>query len=145
MRPEIQIVMWSLLFGYSSSALAQQSGNPFESVSPQGEWTVGVPSGDEAITTGVTAEQSLQPDNLDTPSITIGAVSVNSSPEIPGSALASSYERFIGQEVSEDLLRELASAVSEAARDRGYICQRPNTVASRQDWGGQGSAGPWRD
>ena len=121
MRPEIQIVMWSLLFGYSSSALAQQSGNPFESVSRQGEWTVGVPSGDEAITTGVTAEQSLQPDNLDTPSITIGAVSVNSSPEIPGSALASSYERFIGQEVSEDLLRELASAVSEAARDRGYI------------------------
>ncbi len=121
MRPEIQILIGSLLFGYSSAVLGQQSGNPFESVSPQGEWTVGISSENEAVATGVAPEQSMPKTNLDTSSITIGAVSVNSGPEIPADALASSYEKFIGQEVSEDLLRELASAVSEAARNRGYI------------------------
>ena len=121
MRPEIQILIGSLLFGCSSAVLGQQSGNPFESVSPQGEWTVGISSENEAVATGVAPEQSMPKTNLDTSSITIGAVSVNSGPEIPADALASSYEKFIGQEVSEDLLRELASAVSEAARNRGYI------------------------
>jgi len=121
MRKEIGILMWSLLIGSSSSAWAQQSGNPFESVSNAGEWTVGVPPGEETVATGVAAEQPVRNPDAEASTITIGAVSVNSGPHIPAEVLASSYEAFIGQEASEDLLRDLASAVSSAARNEGYI------------------------
>lgn len=107
--------------GSSSSAWAQQSGNPFESVSNAGEWTVGVPPGEETVATGVAAEQPVRNPEAETSTITIGAVSVNSGPHIPAEVLASSYEEFIGQEASENLLRDLASAVSSAARNEGYI------------------------
>jgi len=107
--------------GSSSSAWAQQSGNPFESVSNAGEWTVGVPPGEETVATGVAAEQPVRNPDAEISTITIGAVSVNSGPHIPAEVLASSYEEFIGQEASENLLRDLASAVSSAARNEGYI------------------------
>lgn len=121
MRREIKIAIWGLLALHSSSVFAQQAGNPFESVSDQGEWTVGVPTGDEAVAPEFEAVQPVNAGHTETRSITIGAVNVNSGPQIPAEVLARSYERFIGQEANEDLLRDLASAVSSAARTEGYI------------------------
>lgn len=121
MRSEIKIAICGLLAFHSSSVFAQQAGNPFESVSNQGEWTVGVPAGDEAVAPGIAADQPVDASNTEALSITIGAVNVNSGPEIPAEVLARSYEKFIGQEANEDLLRDLASAVSSAARNEGYI------------------------
>ena len=121
MRQEIKIAIWGLLTGFSSSAFAQPTGNPFESVSNQGEWTVGVPSGENVVATDIAAEQSAKTENAGTNSITIGAVSISSGHQVPPEVLASSYEKFIGQEASQDLLREMASAVSNAARNQGYI------------------------
>lgn len=120
MRPEIKIAMWGLLMGFSPSAFAQQSGNPFESVSNKGEWTVGVQSGADVVAPSIVPDQPPRNDS-ETDSFTIGAVSVNSGPEIPADVLASSYEKFIGQEASDVMLRDLASAVSTAARNEGYI------------------------
>ncbi len=105
---------------FSSSSVAQQTSNPFESVSKQGDWTVGVPSADDVAVPTVVPNNPVQPAS-ETDSITIGAVSVNSGSQIPPAALASSYEKFIGQETSQALLQDLAGAVSAAARDSGYI------------------------
>ena len=143
MRREIKIAIWGLLALHSSSVFAQQAGNPFESVSDQGEWTVGVPTGDEAVAPEFEAVQPVNAGHTETRSITIGAVNVNSGPQIPAEVLARSYERFIGQEANEDLLRDLASAVSSAARTEGYIfasAQIPPPV--RQHGRCRGFAGP---
>lgn len=120
-RTEIKIAIFGLLVGYSSSVFAQQAGNPFESVGNKGEWTVGMPSGEESVDPGVVADKPVKTANTETGSITIGAVNVNAGPQIPADVLASSYEKFIGQEADEELLRALASAVSSAARAEGYI------------------------
>lgn len=120
MHFEYKIAFLALLFCYSSPAFAQQAGNPFESVSDQGEWIVEAPSGNSVVVQvddpGSPSQQASETD-----SITIGAVSVNSGSQIPADILTSSYEPFIGQEAGQDLLRDLASAVSKAARDGGYI------------------------
>jgi len=120
-RPQMKIAIWGLLVVCSSSVFAQQDGNPFESVSNQGDWTVGVPSGDDEVTPGIATDQAVKASDTETTSITIGAVNVTASPQISADVLAGSYERFIGQEADEDLLRELAGAVSSAARSQGYI------------------------
>lgn len=120
MHSEIKIAIWTLLFCSSSAAFAQQAGNPFESVSNQGEWTVGVPPGNDVVAPIVVRDDTFQPTS-ETPSITIGAVAVKSGPQIPADVLARSYEKFIGLEANEDVLRDLASAVSAAARNNGYI------------------------
>lgn len=80
-----------------------------------------MPAGDDAVAPGFTAEQPVEASIAETRSITIGAVNVNTGPQIPAEVLARSYERFIGQEANEDLLRDLAGAVSSAARNEGYI------------------------
>ncbi|WP_197460275.1 ShlB/FhaC/HecB family hemolysin secretion/activation protein [Sphingorhabdus sp. M41] len=79
-----------------------------------------MPSGNDVVAPAVVPQQ-LDQQARENPSITIGAVSINSGSQIPAELLASSYEKFIGQEASEDLLRDLASDVSAAARNRGYI------------------------
>jgi hemolysin activation/secretion protein len=119
-RREIKIAIWVLFLNSSSAAFAQQAGNPFESVSNQGEWAVGVPSGNEVVAPVVVRDDTAQATS-ETRSITIGAVNVKSGPEIPADVLASSYEKFIGLEANAALLRELATAVSNAARNDGYI------------------------
>ncbi|WP_373489641.1 ShlB/FhaC/HecB family hemolysin secretion/activation protein [Parasphingorhabdus sp.] len=105
---------------YASLATAQQTGNPFESVTDQGEWIVGDPVRNQIAAPVVAADQAMSP-STDSSSITIGAVQVNTGPQIPPEILAKSYEKFIGQEASQENLRDLASAVSEAARESGYI------------------------
>ena len=97
-----------------------QNSNPFESVSDQGESAVGTPAGNEMVVPLV-APDTVPRQSENAGSITIGAVSVNSGDQISGDFLASSYEKFIGQTASQDMLRELASAISDAARNRGYI------------------------
>ena len=124
MRQEVRFAMLAVLGCFSSPSLAQEAGDPFESVTDKGEWTAGVPTRDDVVAPMApmavipeSQEQQLEKIN----SITIGAVSVNSGSYIPGNLLASSYEKFIGQLASQDLLRELASTISDAARNRGYI------------------------
>ena len=126
MRAQLKIIMLTLLVAYSSQSLAQPAGNPFESVSDNGEWTLGVPTGNDVVAPMTTVQPIVVPDtsarqSSDSSSITIGAVSVNSANQISGDILASSYEKFIGQTASQDMLRDLATAISEAARNRGYI------------------------
>ena len=126
MRAQVKIIMLTLLVAYSSQSLAQPAGNPFESVSDNGEWTLGVPTGNDVVAPMTTVQPIVVPDtsarqSSDSSSITIGAVSVNSANQISGDILASSYEKFIGQTASQDMLRDLATAISEAARNRGYI------------------------
>ena len=126
MRAQVKIIMLTLLVAYSSQSLAQPAGNPFESVSDNGEWTLGVPTGNDVVAPMKTVQPIVVPDtsarqSSDSSSITIGAVSVNSANQISGDILASSYEKFIGQTASQDMLRDLATAISEAARNRGYI------------------------
>jgi hemolysin activation/secretion protein len=128
-RQKVKLVILAALGCFSSPSLAQQAGNPFESVSDQGEWTVGDPTGSDALAPmapilqaePVFARDNAAQQSSDSSSITIGAVSVNSGSQIAGAMLASSYEKFIGQTASQEMLRDLASAVSEAARNRGYI------------------------
>ena len=126
MRAQLKIIMLTLLVAYSSQSLAQPAGNPFESVSDNGEWTLGVPTGNDVVAPMTTVQPIVVPDtsarqSSDSSSITICAVSVNSANQISGDILASSYEKFIGQTASQDMLRDLATAISEAARNRGYI------------------------
>ena len=110
MRPQVNLALFTMLGCLSSAVLAQQSGNPLESVGDPGEWIVGDPTGNDMVASISLAkpeavpDQSLQQSN-ESRSITIGAVSVNSGSQIAGDMLASSYEKFIGQ----------------TARNRGYI------------------------
>ena len=125
MRPAVKILTLALLGFYSSHGLAQQTGNPFESVGDQGEWNQGEwstddPVQDDVVAPVVSADRSL-PEPTDNGSITIGAIDVNTGLDIPAEILARSYEPFIGQPATQETLRELASAVSTAARNRGYI------------------------
>jgi len=103
----------------SSAVSAQQTANPFESVGGDEVWTVGDPTSDR------TAVPVIAPNELtgisDNSTIMIGAVNVETSLQIPASALAGSYEQFIGQEATIDVLQQLASAVSRTAREEGYI------------------------
>ena len=119
MRRSLAIAILTVLGCFSSPAMAQNS-NPFESVSDQGESAVGTPAGNEMVVPLV-APDTVPRQSENAGSITIGAVSVNSGDQISGDFLASSYEKFIGQTASQDMLRELASAISDAARNRGYI------------------------
>ena len=126
MRPQVNLALFTMLGCLSSAVLAQQSGNPLESVGDPGEWIVGDPTADGMVSPIALATPESVPDHSlqlsdESRSITIGAVSVNSGSQIAGDMLASSYEKFIGQTASQDMLRDLASAVSEAARNRGYI------------------------
>jgi hemolysin activation/secretion protein len=130
-RPIVKFVILTILGCSSSNSFAQQTGNPLDSVSDLGEWTVGVPTGNDIVTPSMSAapievpdQTAGQPDTRESngsSAITIGAVNVNSGLQIPANILASSYEAFIGKAASQDMLRDLASAVSAAARDRGYI------------------------
>tara|TARA_R110000824_G_scaffold13280_6_gene57916 strand:+ start:1142 stop:2785 length:1644 start_codon:yes stop_codon:yes gene_type:complete len=119
-RTEVKIALLTGLGCYSSPGFAQQTGNPFESVSNQSEWIVGNPTEHDVVAPIVAPDQPMQT-SRDNSLITIGAVNVNSGQQIPPDILARSYENFIGQEANQDMLRELASSVSTAARDRGYI------------------------
>lgn len=102
----------------SSAVSAQQTANPFESVDG-GVWTVGDPTSDR------TATPVVAPDKLteisDSSTIMIGAVNVETSLQIPPGILAGSYEQFIGQEATREVLQQLASAISTTAREEGYI------------------------
>lgn len=57
----------------------------------------------------------------ETVQMTIGAINVASADKIPVDALAQSYEPFLGMEANEENLKALASAISNAAREAGYI------------------------
>lgn len=120
MQKRLKIVIWAIIAGCSSPTIAQPAGNPFESVTSQGEWTVGLPSSAEIAAPDVVPESQV-PSNSAAPPITIGAIRVNSQSQIPLESIATSYEEFIGQEASPALLKDLASAVSSAARNSGYI------------------------
>lgn len=107
------------LVAVGSAASAQQTANPFESVDNGGVWTVGDPTSDRTATPMVAPEEPTGlPDNS---SIMIGSVNVETSLQIPADILAGSYEQFIGQEATRDVLQQLASAVSASAREQGYI------------------------
>ena len=116
-------VYLSLLLGaawHAPPVAAQQVANPFESVgnppeSPtsQREWDAG--------TGPINSPENVYQTSGEGSSVTIGAVSVNSSDGIAPEILAGSYEQFIGLEASNENLQALASAVSKAARDSGYI------------------------
>tara|TARA_R110000796_G_scaffold8843_3_gene28599 strand:+ start:14480 stop:16111 length:1632 start_codon:yes stop_codon:yes gene_type:complete len=109
---------------HSIPALAQQNRNPFESVDNRGEWVAGdagTRGQMEQVVAPTVAENSLHPTPPGSSSITIGAISVTTAPEIPSQILVTSYEKFIGQEASQENLSALASAISTAARERGYI------------------------
>ena len=120
MRTKVKIALLTGLGCYSSPGFAQQTGNPFESVSNQSAWIVGNPTEHDVVAPIVAPDRPMQT-SRDNSLITIGAVNVNSGQQIPPDILARSYENFIGQEANQDMLRELASSVSTAARDRGYI------------------------
>lgn len=124
MRPMVRLTILTGFCCYTPHALAQQTGNPFESVGNQGEWIIGDPVGrDQAsqMASSVVNESHQGTVPSESGTITIGAVRVETGPEIPTHALASSYEQFIGQVASQENLSALASAVSSAARERGYI------------------------
>jgi hemolysin activation/secretion protein len=104
----------------SSSGFAQQAGDPFESVSPQDEWVVGDPDDDDILPPVVAPDHS-EKQRRDREAFTIGAVSVKSGIEIAADDLARAYEPFIGEEADEEKLKDLANAVSEIARKKGYI------------------------
>ncbi len=124
MRSLVHLSILSGFCCYAPHALAQQNGNPFESVGAQGERVVGNPgaSNQQNQQAAPVVRQNHQaPVTPDSGSITIGAISVQTGPEIPSQSLASSYEKFLGQVASQENLSALASAVSGAARERGYI------------------------
>ncbi|WP_339690224.1 ShlB/FhaC/HecB family hemolysin secretion/activation protein [uncultured Parasphingorhabdus sp.] len=104
----------------SASGFAQQAGNPFEGVSPPDEQIIGDPDRDDLVPPVVAPDQSVQ-QSRDREAFTIGAVSVKSGIEIAAGDLARAYEPFIGEEASEDKLRDLANTISEIAREKGYI------------------------
>lgn len=104
----------------SASGFAQQTGNPFEGVSPPDEQIIGDPDRNDLVPPVVAPDQSVQ-QSRDRGAFTIGAVSVKSGIEIAAGDLARAYEPFIGEEASEEKLRDLANAISEIAREKGYI------------------------
>ena len=120
MRSSVHLLLLASLCCHAAPAFAQQAGNPFETVSGQGEWIVGDPTGGDFIAPSTTLDHPA-PAGHDTDPVTIGAVSVNSGPQIPAALLANSYEKYIGLEASQENLRALASSVSSAAREGGYI------------------------
>ena len=116
----VKLAMCTGLGLCSSSGIAQQTGNPFEGVSPPDRRIIGDPDRNDLIPPVVAPDQSMQP-SRDREAFTIGAVSVKSGIEIAADDLARAYEPFIGEEASEDKLRDLANAVSDIARKKGYI------------------------
>ncbi|MEH6791872.1 ShlB/FhaC/HecB family hemolysin secretion/activation protein [Parasphingorhabdus sp.] len=112
--------VFAVLGLYSSSCLAQQTGNPFESVGTPGEWTIEPRAGNEVVRPVPASEPGFA-QAQETSSVIIGAVNIRAGHDIPSDALASSYASFIGQEANDQTLRDLATSVSSAARDQGYI------------------------
>lgn len=123
-------VYLSLLVGatcYAPAVAAQQASNPFESVGEPSEGRTSPRGGDasQQRSDGGTGP-IIAPDNVyqissDGRNVTIGSVSVNAGDGIAPGILADSYEPFIGLEASQKNLQALASAVSKAARESGYV------------------------
>ncbi|MEO9920335.1 MAG: ShlB/FhaC/HecB family hemolysin secretion/activation protein [Parasphingorhabdus sp.] len=99
--------------------MAQQAVNPFESIREAGaDGHDRQQSNNVAVS--VNGQQMVNGQDA-AAHITVGAVSINSNGQIPPEPLASSYEPFIGLNADGETLQQLASAISDAARDQGYI------------------------
>lgn len=122
-----QTIYFSLLWGAcasTSSAFAQDAAianaNPFESVSNARESRN--TNEDKNVGTGsIIVPESVYQTRGEASLVTIGSVSVNSDERVAPHILANSYEGFIGLEASQENLRALASSISQAARESGYI------------------------
>lgn len=116
-------VFISLLTGaccFAPPAAAQQDGNPFESVGglrPGGTSTEPANAGPMPIV----APPNMNETASGPSAVIIGSVQVDSPQGIEAKTLAGSFEGFIGQEATGETLQALAGAVSQAARDQGYI------------------------
>ena len=95
--------------------------NPFESVTAQNQPVQRSEENSAPAIKTMVPQMDMAPSQSEASAITIGAVNVTSVPQMPGGSLASSYEKFIGMQANEKNLRALASAISQAARDHGYI------------------------
>ena len=121
----------SLLALTPAALSAQDAANPFEGVGSETSRTDSAPARNEAIDLGDLGGGSAQAPRIavDFPiavapqssSVTIGAINVAASGNVPPDVLAQSYEPFLGMEANEENLRSLASAVSTAAREAGYL------------------------
>lgn len=118
-----RIACFSVFLGvshFASPAAAQQVSNPFETVaSPRDgrtpEQTVDVGTGPVAANGASSATSGASS------AVTIGSVHVGTAQEIAPETLAGSYADFIGREATEETLQALATAVSSAAREQGYV------------------------
>lgn len=103
----------------ASSVTAQEIPNSFESVREQPVQGQAESQSNPVIVPIV--QSDIANSAGDASGVTIGAVSVNSGSQIPPELLAAGYEEYIGQNADRATLQQLASAVSEAARNGGYI------------------------
>ncbi|MEP5187871.1 MAG: ShlB/FhaC/HecB family hemolysin secretion/activation protein [Marinomonas sp.] len=114
------------LFAAGTSVSAQEVADPFEGVS--GSQDRMQPQEDSQADIALPAGASPRIE-MDFPmtvaaqaaGMTIGAVNIAANADVPRERLAQSYQAFIGMEANEENLRALASAVSTAAREEGYI------------------------
>lgn len=110
-----------------TAAQAQDIANPFEGVSEGENSPLDAPTPDAGVS--LPQQQQAPKIGLDFPmamataqsGMTIGAINIDAANGMPAEVLARSYEPFLGMEASEANLQALASAVSQAAREAGYI------------------------
>lgn len=95
--------------------------NPFESVTTQNQPVQRSEENSAPIIETMVPQMDIDPTQAESSAITIGAVNVTPMPQMPAGSLASSYEKFIGMRANEENLHALASAISQAARNQGYI------------------------
>ena len=104
---------------HAAVASAQQAANPFESVGDQNSQRAENPLSEQSA---LPVAQNRQANSVvDGDAIMIGAINIDSELPIAADRLASGYEQYIGQSATQDVLKSLASSVSEMARQEGYI------------------------
>ncbi len=120
----VRHLSWVLLFCAPFTVFAQEAGNPFESIAREDIWTAGDPADNQIslpIDSAAAPTQITDHSADSNTDVTIGAVNISSDIDIAAATLAEGYEQYIGQTASRATLQELASAVSDTARDQGYI------------------------
>ncbi len=80
--------------------------------------TVPVDPGASTVVTGIDGGQA---DATPGASVLVGAIAVRGAREIPAEAYASAIERFVGKTASTAELQQMARAMADVARQRGYI------------------------
>jgi len=109
-----------------SAVLAQDIANPFEGVSEAENRPLDGPAQDAGVPlldgqSPVIAVDFPMVMGVEQSDVTIGAINVAAANRMPVDVLAQSYEPFLGMAANEANLQALASAVSQAAREAGYI------------------------